>query len=986
MPRGFDDQEIRDVADRLVRSVIRRPHDALGVRRTDLTFGDVREGSASVFLLHPKAPYAVAELCRQKLAAKTTDIGTLAGKMAKNLSVLRRRTLPVRDLSSLANARSALIELEGSVRSSPPRDVTLVPSYVRFDANLRRFLEKSGGNVRGQGELVPTPTEARASLRSQVGELQDLGEALLAQALLLSAAIEDYGKLGLPQIVAGNVVAGARTILSGRLDDLEGRSESGRLAVLKQTVLELLAMRGVVRQFGSFTPPSAAYDLEGQGSLFADQGRPRVAPSLAADKPGPYAIVPGTNLDDSRNTLRAWLDGVAPPAAPTVTLFLPTSVVPQIQGTASGPFLIDGSNNELYFKVGGITYPIELDSGTLLAADVVANLNAGLAGSGFKGEAYFAPLFFDGEAVVAGNVLTPVVGIFPPNSVDVGYEVDFYLGPNANLTRSIMLVGGSLSAPTSITVSGAPLTAGPGQRIRYGTSARRVRVVPIDPAAAVTNRVRIDLDPQTDAAKSAGFTLGMFGALVSRGRPTDASVLADFINQAGTGLAAEAFLEDPIPHHVRTDPLNGTRLVAYEHYGRAAWTAGTTVTVTFEGALEAAIGSGHAIVLREGMNPNALGTVLARVSDTVLTAFFVDPVSAASGLVEVGSASFSLGQILRIESGPLAGDYHVEELDPVADFQCIVREFLPVFRDAQANPFFAQALQGDQGLGFQSRTKTLQAAVEVVDPLGVFFNLTSTNKATAKTRYVKLPEVPTALEEDDILERFQTNYETPDESFFVTRIFSDGVVQLDGLLTAPLNVLFGAGLPPPFFRLRAGNATDFETLSKALASWSTPWKDGGIARFFKNYQRLLNPLLVNENPTDSQVGAAEEELTRFAEAFAGANESLAQVLTLYTGPEVGEVTSLFRALREKGADRAVDILLACRFRDFFGLDQEGTSYSGAMQSAVRDVARLDLPVRKTNRAQSGQGQLIASADSTDFEYSAEDLDTTEIPDPTVDFS
>jgi hypothetical protein len=983
MPNGFDDQAIRDVAAQLVRSVIRRPHDTLGVRRTDVTFTDVRETSASIFLLNPKAPYAVAELARVALQTDLAQVAEITASMTQALEAIRRKVVPVKDLSSLSNAQAALTELEGAVRSTPPRDVTALPSYVRFDKNLRRFLDKAGSNVRSKGTVVPTPNEARSLLRAKTVELEALLTALLARALLLAAALEDYAKVGLPQLVAGNVVASARTMLDARVTDLEKRSESGRLDVLKDTVLELLAMRGVVKAFGSFTPPSTAYSLSGAGSLFSDASRKLERATLEAYKSGPYALVPGTTLDNSRSALKAWLDGANPAGAPSVTLFLPSSVVPMLQGTASGPFtIVAGTNDELRVVVGGVTYVSTLSDGVLSAADVAALLTADLFGSGFKAEAYFAPLYFDGEAVVSGNVLTPVLGTFPAQSVDVGYEVDFYLGPNAGVTRTVTAVGGSLSAPASITVSGGALTAGPNQRIRYGTSARKVRIVPTNPLSAVQTRVRIDLAPLTAAQKQTGITLGLFGTLFAQGKPTDASVIAEYINQAQTSLQAEAFLRSPLLRSVRTDPLNGTKLVAYDLRSNASWAAGSSaVLLSFTDVLSAAVSVGTKIVLREGMNPNAVGTVVARLSDTELSVDFLSPVQAGSGLVE-GGRPVAVDSLIRIESGPLAGDYHVDAVSSSLPFEVTLREFLTPFRTTSAEPVFASALVGSQGLRFQSKTEALSASVEVVDPLLVFFNAPQTNKALPKTRYVKLPEAVSALEEGDRLELYASNFENPDQAFQVTQVFGDQVIELSGLLSVPQPLNFGSSALP-FARLRVANAQDFQDLSDAVREWARPWEGRGLPRFFINFTGKLNPVLVNENPTAVQVGEVGQLLAELEDAF---GPGLSAALSVYRGPTVDEVTALFQALREKGADRAVDVLLACRFQDYFGLNQEGVSYSGALQSAIRDVAQMDLPVRKGNRAQSTASQLVGSAESTDFEYSTEDLDETLLPDPTIDFS
>jgi hypothetical protein len=136
--------------------------------------------------------------------------------------------------------------------------------------------------------------------------------------------------------------------------------------------------------------------------------------------------------------------------------------------------------------------------------------------------------------------------------------------------------------------------------------------------------------------------------------------------------------------------------------------------------------------------------------------------------------------------------------------------------------------------------------------------------------------------------------------------------------------------------------------------------------------------LVNENPTDSLIGSAETQVSYLQSSLS----TLQSLLSSYIAQPVPEVDALLKSFKEKGSDRALDILLACRFTTFFGLTQDGLSYAGAAQDAVRQVASQDLPVRKTNRLASNKSQLRFSAESPDFEYDSSDVDRTPTPDPT----
>jgi hypothetical protein len=95
------------------------------------------------------------------------------------------------------------------------------------------------------------------------------------------------------------------------------------------------------------------------------------------------------------------------------------------------------------------------------------------------------------------------------------------------------------------------------------------------------------------------------------------------------------------------------------------------------------------------------------------------------------------------------------------------------------------------------------------------------------------------------------------------------------------------------------------------------------------------------------------------------------------------VDTLIQGFLEKGADRAVDILLSANFSGFFGLSADSSSYAGNMLQTLRSMAREDLPINKFNRKESVQGKLLSSAASDDFEFSSSDIEKTVPVNPPV---
>lgn len=983
----FTDTEVENVINRLVRSSIRRPYDTLGVRRTDVTFNDIQESAAGVFLLFQRTPFFFAGMGSSRLKDLALQADAKCSELLTALGVLRRRVLPVRDVSSLANARAALGELEAAVnRSGPPKDVTKVPAFVRFNANIDRFLGAVGSNIRHGGDIVPTPNEARSKIPALVVELEALMTTLVQKTALVAGAMEDYGKLNLAQLVSGGVISRARQVLGDRVDQLEAMNETERLEVLRETILEVLGTRAVVKRFGSFTPPSSIANLSGVGRPFSDSTRPALRAALEVANEGPYVLVAGTDEASSSNVLRLYKDAAPSwPSAPTTSFFLPQSAFAKIEGTQPGPFnIVAGQNDALVVKVNGVSTPVALTAGSRSASDVAADITTALAATNFKAEAYFFPLMYEGEVVCTGNDLSLAFGAFPPGSVSPGDEVDFTFGADAPSTRTVTAVSSS-----AITVDGAVLV-GPTARVRYGAATRRVRIVPVDKTLSVQNKETLTLETPTTVQTQTGITLGMYGALLGRSVPTDAAVVANYVNANSQAFAAEVVFVPTLQDlSFRTVPSDPTGFVAYAWRGQATWGSGTAGVPVVLSSPPIASLVGQTVCLRDGAQPDATGLVTAQTGQT-LTVTFGSAVTGASGLAEVGpTTGIAPDQRLDITSGPNAGSYYIASMGAVP-FQGKLRKMPPQYRDGFAQPLLMEGLLGSESLRFFSTTTSLSSEIELYDPSLVFFPLAGPHSATATTKYFKLPSKPNDLEAGDFLEFFDTDHEVPSRERVITQVFADGVVELDEPIPAIGTYTFGS-TTLPFARLRTDKVVSFGEYKAALEDWLAR-EEAQVRPFFLDLNRFIQPLLANQNPTDTDVGSAENKIDELRAALseagatsAGAQEpSLEFVIGTYESPYVAEADALLRAFREKGADRAVDMLLDCRFTTFFGLTQEETSYAGAFQKAARDVAVNDLPVRRVERLESTRSQLIASIESPDYENGTPDLDTTPDIDPPVD--
>lgn len=1000
---GYTDEEVRSTVEKLLLASIRRPVNSLGSRDVDITFNDIQQAAAGVYMLYPRAPFYTVQLSAQRLLGELRAAQGAIEQLLITVDVLRRRVLPVRDVSSLVNAKVALFELESAVGRETTTDVTKVPAYGRFSQNVTRFLQQASA-IKKDGMIVPTPQEARKKLPDLLRVYQEAVAAIKKDAALLHASLEDFAAVGLPKLVASSVVAKARRLVASRSDELETLGETERLEVLREAVLDLLGAKAAVTKFGSAPSLGSVIALSGEARGFADSTRPAEPAALLAEKPGPYVTLP----EDGTYRLQVWLDGAAPPVPPATypppdeVFFFPVSFYARLEGQVTEPFAIaSGRNDQLAVRVAGVDVTATLTPGAARSAEqVCSDLNAALSATAFVAEPYYAPLKFDGTvSATAADTIEVIGSSFPidPSTgqsyLAVGDLVTFYAGPNTG-TRSIVAVLPSAADPRQLVLSGPALSLGAGQRVQAGGAARRIRLVPQDRRQACLGKLAVQLRTGTDRTANGAMTLGFYGELVSRSRPTDASVLARYVNEHSTRMQARTYLVPVLTNvQVRTDAAHAQRLVVFYVRGMASCAGGGPghVEVTLGDAVEDLMPlAGATIVFRSGYDAGAAGTVVIAYEHpdgtTRLAVDFGQAVSAGSVLVEVGpSASVQPDMVVEVASGPNAGRYYVDEITAVP-FEFTVRDVLPKYRDSYAQPEFMRAAIGWEHLVLVSKSQAQQSKVSVRDDALLLFSSPGPHEQEGKTAYLKLPSLPKELEEGSVVEYF----EQLGAATFTAQIaakYADAVVKLDAQVAC--SFVSGFGPHRPYLRIRKNKVVHFEVFQQRLGQWLSRPDVRGFDRYLLDLNRLINPLLQNENPQGTDVVAAINRvrdlyslLLRSAADAAGVDQdaTLEAVLESYDVEPVGEVDALLRSFRERGADRALAALLRCQFTMFFGMDREDVSYAGSLQKAMRAVAREDLPVRKVDRRDVRVSPVIASSRSTDYEYSADDLDPAGAPD------
>lgn len=1084
---SFTSDEIKEAVEQIVLSEIPRAHDILGSRDVSQTHEKMQEASLGVFLMYRNSPFYILSLATQRLQELLTSEVEIIESLLTAIIATGRVALPITDLTPLANARSALFELESAIgnRTQSFKAIDQVPSYQRYVSNINRFLSTNGANVRDAGQIVQTPQEARNTLSGLINQLKALHIEVRRKVDLLIRARSNYDSASLPSTAAKGVLSRAREALTGRTTELEGLSAEERLSTLRAVVLELLTSKTVVKQYGSFTLKGDKLALEGVGSPYSDDTHLATsASSLATEYTYPIcttenildffldaeyeaklsttldSITAGDNIYEAKFNLAAggftaadiaisdviyvltggnqysrWVvksvsdtelvgtsdhDPTLPSTSPQVEIWpspsssvtLSNSPIAQIEATLVEPFDIHSASGDIpatnvfKFAVNGTVITININNDPArITAYVVNQINIQApaqmpSGVSVIAEGFFTPLKFEG-LITTSNIspgiyrLSLVSSQLDGLNIEVGDMVKFKTGvlASASIPASITAIDGS-SPITYVDIS----TSDPGTGtflVQIGGPLRAIRLKCSGDSDCLDDQTTITIlnDPSNTAATTLGFGLG----ISSQSKPQSADLIADDINGKTLDIVASAELVPQFTAHVRTHPLFPNRVTLYKFRGVGNVTAAFTtilVTVSAGGLIAAGVQIGDRLVLRTGADPDSEWNITL-VSDTLITANGPGTSSASNVEIEIGeSISDSLIQFqsLRISSpAQNQGDYDVVSLGPT-DLDLELVQLMPIRQTSQKQPISAEALFGPKRVRFTSVDQTVDSSVLVKGSAAHHF-FASQEVARGSSPWLSLPSIDADLEVDDLVEYYEDDYTTPTQTSIVTSI--DKTLKVIGItpeINSDESWNFSQSSAPPFALLRPGKVIDTAGFETRLQAWLD--QTNTQEAFFTDLNRYINPLLAT-NPTGVQINDAKQRLidlysllsvAKATEVASDPENALEAILDSFKIAPIPSVDTLIRSLSEKGADKSLGHLLECDFSSFFNTTVDSSSYAGDMLLQMRTMARQDLPVRKVERKEAVQGQLLASVETVDYEYSGDDVERGLTPDPPIDKS
>ena len=1022
---NYTSEEVQAAVEKIVRSSVRHPTGILGERQIETAFSDLQEAAAGVYILYFNAPFYTLFLGARRLLDLVTSQANTALALIDAVSTTNRLTTPVSDLSPLANARAALLELEAAVtgRTQGFENIQKVPAFRRYAQNLNSFLDTVGPNIKapvpvspsagpsaGTGQpssvITDTPSGARLKIPTLARQLRDQHDELIRRATLLAKGMEDFASLNLPRIAAQGVISRSRQVLDDHYTALSAQDENSRLNNLRDVVLDLLTQQPLVEKYGAALAPSEFITTTGTAAAFSDSTHLATPAHIDSEWFGPYAVL------ESAHFIKFTMDGGVPFEFP-----LPLAYVADIVGTLREPFAIDSDRDLLRIVFDDPTLPVletfnvPLTHGTRTAAQVAAQINGILGSADLVCEEAFSPLKYSAPVTVTSlggfNArFTILAGSLKGLDIRVGDEVDVLSGVDVGSTWSVFAVD---PGNTYVDATGVgPVTpAGlPGVSVEIGPAARALHLRDKNPSASVALRRVIRLPLTGGKEDLTAAILGFAPGMESRSRPVSAKDLAANIDSSSSQVAAEAVFE--AVHYVgtaRSSEVDAGMVVLAFLSATGAVSAGTNVTFSSIGGIEG-VAPGDRMVIRSSVTAadvNVEGMVTS-VTSTSCTAIMDSALTAGAVSVEFGpSLVFGFGDVLNILSGPNQGRYQVRDdqgIGTACSFEVLLESPLPVPTSAGQ----AVALDvsfGEEAVRFKSRLKQTNSIVRVENgsvgnAAELFFAPSSLPAAARGTSpWLKFQTMPSGVTVGDLVQLFETQYNIVSREFDIAGIEQGTrLLKIQPEIESTASFSFAFDVPTPFGRIRVAQVADFASFKQQLEVWLARVEQQDS--FFRDLARFLNPLLVNQNPTVAQVNEAENQLKKLlavlSVAGAGAygalhspvvtaSDTLEFALTSYSAPAEEPVDTLLATFRNKGSDRAIDLLTEGQFTTFFNLTLDGVSYSGTLMKSLRELARNDLPVRKFNRRIGANQTLLGTIpQEKDFEYSTDDADSPQQPD------
>lgn len=977
-----------------------------GTLNTDTEYQQLLEMTSTTLLFNPDSIFYLARMAANRLNSLVSSEVAVLEDLLVLLEDLGKIGTPVRDSTTLSNARTAILALDAA------SSVTNRPETQRFVRQMDAFAAQVKKNVVSQerGNILVRPREeARNVIQKNLQKLTPIHERLLTQVNALKDLLTNYLALDIPSRVSSSVLLSVSTRLQDAANTVSTTSDTANLEANRDLFLQTLANKVAVKLLGTFTDPSE----------FKFRSPKRPIPSTATHtgrvvgegeaasvltSAGPWSLPISAPLELS-------VSGAAP-----VSIDLDGIVGSFLAGRNSETFEVAAGRNRLHVTVdpevisASVTSVSAAASGQVVLTDYYRlgfkHLGAPVAFTGadtstptdfyhrfIKGlrplQALSSPSYSGGQVSVGTKVALDEPGIG-----FVEAHVGMYLKDSSSQEFEIVRVIDSSNCiidPRNLTPNFS------GSTILYGSRSSGVGDTEFYVGPPVATAISSGFAIVGPATKTVELTVGT---------RTVADLISDIGGEAGPFPAdAEG---SSLNWHVKAEAAVNSSPSRLALRVRSKDSPFAQVSGRFlnpqdpVGVAPLIEDSAHTLLgFLEGEQDDA---------DTLSPAELADTVSAVTGLIgevettEVYSGTLktlvdqsvvedtgktfaslgvAVGDQVEILEGTARGVYQITGL-PAADQLTLNRDAFPSSEAGLSYRVFREQVRiSITSSGAGSSLEVVSAPAELGLSTGVVYSaipqFEAVDKLGSKLAF-------TGVVPGDLLRIVgdATEYSVAEVQDGTLLILEQGLPSTTS----------GAG-----FEIRSAAAQSYEQLSEDLTTFVTSPNLLRKNKFDQGVEAIDNAVtlavlpgrnfIASRNQARRMVADLISILTRnlkrqdeYDASIPTAAATLTDILSEYSAPVIAAVDSILNAFIERKYERAAELLQQGRVTEFYGTNSETGSYGGAVMQSSR-AAVNDLPRPSRTRRDFLDQRDIASDNLTTtdaaFDFSDTD-DEPELPD------
>jgi hypothetical protein len=246
----FTQAEILNEVSKIFRAQI-DPGREGGTLNTATEYEQLLELSSITFLLHNDAIFYLAFIARNYLYSLLTSEVAVLEDMLVALEDLSQLGSPVRDITTLSNADTALLALDAS------SSVTNRPETQRFSGLMDTFAAQLHPNVvsRMTRSLVRPREDARNVLKTDLAQVKILHDQLISLTFSLRDLMGNFVALDIPSKVAATTISSIRGNLDVLSTSITTDDAATNVAKSRQNLLTVLASKVAMNSLSQFTDP-----------------------------------------------------------------------------------------------------------------------------------------------------------------------------------------------------------------------------------------------------------------------------------------------------------------------------------------------------------------------------------------------------------------------------------------------------------------------------------------------------------------------------------------------------------------------------------------------------------------------------------------------------------------------------------------------------------------------------------------------------------